>query len=48
MFKDLGEKGVKQAIADRDAPFGDGRVRVDGPELRDADGRLLPEEESGS
>ena len=42
MFKDLGTKGVKQAVADRDAPFGDGRVRVDGPELRDAEGRLLP------
>jgi enoyl-CoA hydratase len=42
MFKDLATKGVKQAVADRDAPFGDGRVRVEGPELRDADGRLLP------
>jgi enoyl-CoA hydratase len=41
MFQDLGTKGVKQAVADRDAPFGDGRIRVDGPELRDADGRLL-------
>jgi len=45
MFKDLGTKGVKQAIADRDAPFGDGRLRVEGPELRDAEGRLLPLEE---
>ena len=44
MFKDLGEKGVKQAVADRDAPFGDGRIRVDGPELRDEKGRLLPED----
>jgi enoyl-CoA hydratase len=42
MFKDLGTKGVKQAVADRDAPFGDGRARVEGPELRDAEGRLLP------
>jgi enoyl-CoA hydratase len=42
MFQDLATKGVKQAIADRDAPFGDGRVRVEGPELRDAEGRLLP------
>ena len=42
MFKDLGAKGVKQAVADRDAPFGDGRARVEGPELRDAEGRLLP------
>jgi enoyl-CoA hydratase len=42
MFKDLGTKGVKQAVADRDAPFGDGRARVEGPELRDAEGRLRP------
>ena len=46
MFKDLAEKGVKQAVADRDAPFGDGRIRVDGPELRDAEGRLLPDDPS--
>jgi len=45
MFKDLGAKGVKQAIADRDAPFGDGRIRVEGPELRDADGNLLPDDD---
>ena len=45
MFKDLATKGVKQAVADRDAPFGDGRLRVDGPELRDAEGRLLPPDE---
>ncbi len=44
MFKDLGTKGVKQAVADRDAPFGDGRARVLGPERRDADGKLLPED----
>ena len=42
MFQDLATKGVKQAVADRDAPFGDGRLRVDGPELRDSEGRLLP------
>lgn len=42
MFKDLGTKGVKQAVAERDAPFGDGRARVDGPEVRDAEGRLVP------
>lgn len=41
MFKDLANKGVKQAVADRDAGFGDGRARVDGPERRDSDGRLL-------
>ena len=42
MFKDLGTKGVKQAVRDRDAAFGDGRARVSGPERRDAEGRLLP------
>jgi len=45
MFKDLANKGVKQAVADRDAPFGDGRLRVEGPELRDSEGRLLPLDE---
>ena len=41
MLKDLGEKGIKTAISERDAPFGDGRARVEGPEIRDADGRLI-------
>ena len=34
------EQGLKQALRARDAKFGDGRARVDGPELRDAHGRL--------
>jgi len=42
VFKDFAAKGVKQTITERDAPFGDGRARVEGPERRDADGRLLP------
>ena len=42
VFKDIASKGVKQAITERDAPFGDGRARVVGPERRDAEGRLLP------
>ena len=42
MFKDLGNKGIKQAVAERDAPFGDGRARVDGPEVRDAEDHLEP------
>lgn len=46
MFKDLGTKGVKQAVADRDAAFGDGRARVNGPERRDAEGRLLPQQDA--
>ena len=42
VFKDFAANGVKQTITERDAPFGDGRARVDGPERRDAEGRLLP------
>jgi enoyl-CoA hydratase len=42
VFKDLATHGVKKTITERDAPFGDGRARVVGPERRDADGRLLP------
>jgi enoyl-CoA hydratase len=33
-------EGLRAAVAERDAPFGDGRARVEGPELRDAQGRL--------
>ncbi len=42
VFKKIAAEGVKQAVTERDAPFGDGRARVVGPELRDAEGRLLP------
>jgi enoyl-CoA hydratase len=35
------DAGLKEAIRRRDAPFGDGRARVDGPEVRDEHGRLL-------
>ncbi len=35
-----GEQGLKAALHWRDAKFGDGRARVNGPEIRDADGRL--------
>ncbi len=41
-FKSIAEHGVRQTVQERDAPFGDGRARVAGPELRDAEGRLLP------
>jgi enoyl-CoA hydratase len=34
------EKGLKQALRDRDEKFGDGRARVEGPEIRDSRGRL--------
>lgn len=35
------EKGVKAAMRERDEIFGDGRARVNGPEIRDEAGRLL-------
>ena len=38
--KKVGEKGLKGALQERDARFGDGRARVNGPELRDEHGRL--------
>lgn len=34
------EKGLKGAFADRDRAFGDGRARVEGPEIRDENGFL--------
>lgn len=35
------EFGLREALTRRDAPFGDGKARVNGPERRDADGRLI-------
>lgn len=35
------EHGLKATLRARDAKFGDGRARVNGPETRDTDGRLL-------
>jgi enoyl-CoA hydratase len=40
-FAAVKEKGLAGAFKERDAKFGDGRARVEGPELRDADGRLI-------
>ncbi|MFN0093374.1 MAG: crotonase/enoyl-CoA hydratase family protein [Dehalococcoidia bacterium] len=37
-----GEQGLKAALHWRDAKFGDGKARVEGPEIRDENGRLLP------
>lgn len=34
------EHGLKETLKTRDGRFGDGRARVNGPEIRDADGRL--------
>jgi enoyl-CoA hydratase len=42
-FAKVGEKGLKAVLAERDAKFGDGRARVNGPEIRDARGRLVDE-----
>ena len=41
-FRQARDDGLRKALADRDGPFGDGRARVNGPEKRDANGRLLP------
>ena len=37
------EGGLRGALQGRDGKFGDGRVRVSGPEARDANGRLVDE-----
>ncbi|MFN0147467.1 MAG: crotonase/enoyl-CoA hydratase family protein [Dehalococcoidia bacterium] len=36
-----GEEGLKAALHWRDAKFGDGKARVEGPEIRDENGRLV-------
>jgi enoyl-CoA hydratase len=40
-FRQSAEQGLGPALEQRDAPFGDGRARVNGPEKRDAEGRLI-------
>lgn len=35
------EKGLRETLRERDAKFGDGRARVNGPEVRDDNGRLV-------
>lgn len=35
------EKGLKETFRQRDQQFGDGRARVEGAEIRDAEGRLI-------
>jgi enoyl-CoA hydratase len=42
-MKSVREQGLKATLTARDAKFGDGRARVNGPELRDAEGRLIEE-----
>jgi enoyl-CoA hydratase len=39
--KSVAERGLRETLRARDAKFGDGRARVDGPEIRDDDGRLV-------
>ena len=34
---------LRETLRARDAKFGDGRARVNGPEVRDAEGRLIDE-----
>jgi len=41
VFKQIATEGLQAALRDRDAPFGDSRARVIGPEIRDAEGRLV-------
>ena len=43
-FRAVKEKGLAGAFKERDAKFGDGRARVDGPELRDERGFLIEPE----
>jgi hypothetical protein len=43
-FRAVKEKGLAGAFRERDAKFGDGRACVEGPELRDERGFLLPVE----
>jgi enoyl-CoA hydratase len=41
VFKQISTEGLQAALRDRDAPFGDSRARVIGPEIRDDEGRLV-------
>ncbi len=43
----VAEHGLKATLRARDAKFGDGRARVHGPEIRDAEGRLIDPEDEG-
>ena len=44
VFKKIATEGLGPALSERDAPFGDGRARVLGPEVRDANGVLVSDE----
>ncbi len=40
-MRSVGEIGLKETLKQRDAKFGDGRARVNGPEIRDDQGNLI-------
>jgi len=40
-MRSVREVGLRETLRQRDAKFGDGRARVDGPEIRDDEGRLI-------
>ncbi|MFP6805910.1 MAG: crotonase/enoyl-CoA hydratase family protein [Pseudomonadales bacterium] len=42
VFKQIGTEGLRAALRDRDAPFGDSKARVTEPEIRDENGHLVP------
>ena len=41
VFKQIGAEGLAAALKQRDAPFGDSKAKVLGPEIRDEEGRLI-------
>jgi enoyl-CoA hydratase len=45
-YEDVAEMGLTRALKHRDAPFGDGRARVQGPEVRDERGYLVDDTQS--
>jgi len=44
VFQQIATEGLRAALNDRDAPFGDSRARVNGPEIRDDQGRLVEDD----
>ena len=43
--RSVADIGLRDTLRNRDSKFGDGRVRVNGPEIRDEEGKLKPLEE---
>ena len=44
VFQQIATEGLRAARNDRGAPFGDSRARVNGPEIRDDQGRLVEDD----